>query len=306
MIGFVRNLVLTFALLLTAIILLEYLFKDNFNFIQDKFHSIEQDDSSQVLILGNSHSQALKRPVINDMTSFNFAVGGQDIYHMLIIAEHVLNKQKNKTIKYIIVGLDYHLMGYSFQTSNTEWMDRLYYPDTKKIANNTIGGRFMAKSNFFRGNRNFKEAIKHFKFINSNTESKKAKKVNETFVDMRSSCQNRAIEHSVKKFEKSLIGENLSYLKRLSQLCNKHGVLLIFINYPKKACYYRFYNDNVVSIAVPKIRSFCEEHNITFLDYWKSDQFTDDMFIDNDHFNEAGANKMKSILGRVLNRKAAL
>lgn len=280
--------------------LLEYLFKDNYNFIHDKFHSIEQDDSSQVLILGNSHSMALKRPIINDMPSFNFGVGGQDIYHMLVIAEHVLNEQKNKNIKYIIVGLDYHLMGYNFQTANTEWMDRLYYPDTKKTADNTLGGRLMAKSNFFRGNRNFQEAFKSFRFSNSAGPSqdqiKKAERMNEAFADKNSSCKNRALEHSVYKFDRSLIDENLVYLESLSQLCEKHGVQLIFINYPKKDCYYDFYSDGVVSLVAPKIIDFCKKHNITFLDYWRSEQFTDDMYVDNDHFNEDGANTMIGIL----------
>lgn len=297
--NFLRNIIILVLGFGAIVAFMEYLFKDNFNFIHDKFQSANEDDSSKILLLGNSHMMALRTPIINNMSAFNFGVGGQDIYHMLLITEKVLEGRQKK-FEYIILGLDYDLLGYNFQIANTAWMDRLYYPDTKKTADNTLGGRLMAKSNFFRGNRNFQEAFKSFRFSNSAGPSqdqiKKAERTNEAFADKNSSCKSRALEHSVHKFDRSLIDENLVYLESLSQLCEKHGVQLIFINYPKKDCYYDFYSDGVVSLVAPKIIDFCKKHDITFLDYWRSEQFTDDMYVDNDHFNEYGANTMIRIL----------
>jgi hypothetical protein len=116
------------------------------------------------------------------------------------------------------------------------------------------------------------------------------------FIDRNASCKNRASEHSVNKFDISLMEENLEYLESISKICKDKGVQLIFINYPKKECYYDFYNGNVVNQVAPRISDFCKKHKILFLDYWRSEQFNDEMYVDNDHFNELGVSKMISVL----------
>lgn len=259
---------------------LEFLFKNTPNYIENIFEKLESNDSTQVLLLGNSHMQALGEPVIDGAKSFNFGVGGQDIYHMHMILEHILLKMDKKDIKQVIIGLDYDLLGYSFKSANTMWLDRLYYPVTGKLSENSFGAVIMAKSNFFRANRNFSKLT----FLNSNLNSK-----NEVLNFLNySPCDKRAIEHSETKFDKGLLSNNLKLLESIYSLCKDHKIRLTLINLPKGNCYYKFYNKDVVSTAQNIIRDFIKNKDVVFYDLWKSDEFNDEMFSDNDHLNEYG------------------
>ena len=211
---------------------LEFLFINTPNYIEDLFEKLESNDSTQVLLLGNSHIQALGEPVIDEAKSFNFGVGGQDIFHMHMILKYVLLKMEKKDIKQVIIGLDYDLLGYSFKSANTMWLDRLYYPVTGKLSNNSFGAVIMAKSNFFRANRDF---------LKLNFSNSKIKNKDLNYLDF-SQCDKRAKEHSVTKFDKSEINKNVKLLESIYSLCKNHNIRLTLINLPKANCYYKFYN----------------------------------------------------------------
>ena len=263
---------------------LEFLFKNTPNYIEDLFEKLESNDSTQVLLLGNSHIQALEEPIIDGTESFNFGVGGQDIYHMHMILEHVLVKMNKKHLKQVIIGLDYDLLGYSYKTANSIWLDRLYYPVTGKLSENSFGAVLMAKSNFFRANRDFSKLT----FVNSNLNSKN-KDLN--FLDY-SPCDKRAKEHSETKFNKSLISDNIKLLESIYSLCKNHNIRLTLINLPKGNCYYDFYNKDVVYSAQKILRDFSKNKDVVFYDLWKSDEFNDEMFSDNDHLNNLGKKQL--------------
>lgn len=267
---------------------LEILFKNTPNYIENMFEKLESNDSAQVLLLGNSHIQALGEPVINGAESFNFGVGGQDIYHMHMILEHVLVKMNKKHLKQVIIGLDYDLLGYSYKSANTMWLDRLYYPITGKLSDNSFGAVIMAKSNFFRANRDFSKLT----FLNSNLNSKN-KFLN--YLDY-SPCDKRAKEHSETKFDKSLLSDNIKWLESIYSLCEEHNIRLTLINLPKGNCYYKFYNKHVVSTAQTELKEFTKNKDLIYHDFWKSDEFNDEMFSDNDHLNKEGTKKVIEIL----------
>jgi hypothetical protein len=292
---------------LVVVLSLEFFFKDNFNFINYKFQLLREDKSSSILILGNSHAMALRKPSINGMDAFNFGVGGQDVYHIYLISKQALATQDKNKIKYIIVGLDYHLMGYDFKIANTLWMDRLYYPDTKTLLDNSMGGRILALSNFFRANRNFKEAIKSFSFVENDKKkigaNSKLSKIDENFAVTNSSCQERSLEHSVHKYNPDLIDSNYKHLKELISLCKKHNVKLILLNFPKKSCYYSYYDSQLIKQVVPKINQLVKGTDVKFIDCWKSEKFNDSMFVDNDHFNPLGTETMVSVLSEFMPKR---
>lgn len=261
---------------------LEFLFKNTPNYIEDIFEKLESNDSTQVLLLGNSHMQALGEPVIDGAKSFNFGVGGQDIYHMHMILEYILLKMNKKHLKHVIIGLDYDLLGYSYKSANTMWLDRLYYPVTGKLSENSFGAVIMANSNFFRANRDFS------KLINCNP---KIKNKDLNYLNF-SPCDKRAKEHSVTKFDKSEINKNIKLLGSIYSLCKNDNIRLTLINLPKANCYYEFYNKDVVSDAQILISDFSKNKDLVFYDFWNSDEFNDEMFVDNDHLNNLGKKKI--------------
>lgn len=267
---------------------LEFLFKNTPNYIEDIFEKLESNDSIQVLLLGNSHVQALGEPMINGSKSFNFGVGGQDIYHMHMILEHVLLKMKKKNLKHVIIGLDYDLLGYNYRLSNSMWLDRLYYPITGKLSDNSFGALLMAKSNFFRANRNFSKLT----FLNLISNSKKE------FLNFlnHSPCDKRATEHSETKFDEKLLPQNKKLLESIYFLCRNHKVELTLINLPKSNCYYEFYNKDVITTTQAELKEFTKTKDLNYYDFWRSNKFNDAMFIDNDHLNIDGSKKVIEII----------
>lgn len=262
---------------------LELLFKKTPNFIEETFIQLKSNNSFEVLLLGNSHIQALEEPMIDSSESFNFGVGGQDIYHMHMILEHILLKMNKKHLKHVIIGLDYDLLGYSYKSANTMWLDRLYYPITERLSENSFGAIIMAKSNFFRANRDFSKLI-------SSTNSKiKNKDLN--YLNF-SPCDKRAKEHSLTKFDKSQINKNIKILESIYFLCKRYKIKLTLINLPKANCYYKFYDKNVVFNCKRTITHFVNSKDILFYDFWESEEFNDTMFSDNDHLNRYGTNKI--------------
>lgn len=265
---------------------LEFLFKNTPNFIEDTFIELKSNNSFEVLLLGNSHIQALGEPMINGAESFNFGVGGQDIHHMHMILEHILLKMNKKHLKQVIIGLDYDLLGYSYKSANTMWLDRLYYPVTGKLGDNSFGAIMMAKSNFFRANRDFSKLTKVSQTI---------KNQDLNYLDF-SPCDKRAEEHSETKFDKSEINKNVKLLESIYSLCKNQNIRLTLINLPKANCYYKFYNKDLVYSAQNILRNFSKNKDLVFYDFWDSDKFNDEMFSDNDHLNNLGVKRIINAL----------
>ena len=51
-------------------------------------------------------------------------------------------------LKYVIIELEYHSLGYNISKFNQDWKDRQYFPYTKELYNKSFANILMAKSNF--------------------------------------------------------------------------------------------------------------------------------------------------------------
>jgi len=289
---FLRNIAIIILSIFLVVFALEFIFKNHYNFIEQKFNNFyNMQDSIEVIFIGNSHMQSLSNFEVNNHKSYNFSVGGQDIFHIYAIVKTITQTTSN--IKFVVMGIDYDLLGYDYKIGNMMWQDRLYYRNTQMLYDSSFTSVLMAKSNFFLANRNFKNIIK-----NNNIHKTKVNNIEMPFIDLKSPCDKRALEHSYCKYNKSLINKNLDLLQKTNDLLDAKNIELILINLPKKQCYYEYYVEDVSITGKELLGKFSIENNVAFIDLWEDKTFNDNDFIDNDHLNPAGAEKVIQMLSK--------
>lgn len=281
----------------TVAAIVEFLYRDYktpVDYIMLNFN--KNKENIKAIITGNSHTDAIGTPdIFEDINStINLSMGGQDLYHILLLLEKCI--PESPRLKLVILGLDYDMAGYNFAKEKQEWKDRYYYPWNKNIYDRSFGNIIMAESGFMRSNRDLS-------YLFSSQEANQ----NPSFIPPVAAgnnehvCRKRALEHSVIKFSRDLAEENLYYLKRISEICKNHNVTLLFVNTPKSTCYTNNYHPEVIKFSSQKYKTFSLQHNIVYLDLFSDTCFTENDFIDFDHLNKQGVDKLLSRIRVVLN-----
>jgi len=280
---FIKFISIIIFLFIIIIFSLEYVFKNYTNNIDQTFNNYYNNKSKvECVLIGNSHIQALQNPNLNKMKSFNFSFGGQDLFHINSIIKTICKKKNN--LKFILIGVDYDLLGYNYKTANTIWKDRHYYNSTGELYDSTYINKLLAKSNFFNANRDFSKLFMHnIKKSNNHVIPK---------LTSNTSCHKRAKEHSQIKFDTELIDENLTYLNEITQTILKENINFIFITTPKSKCYRDNYlNENMLKCK-DILNNFCNVNNINYYDFFDDSVFSNSDFADYDHLNEKGTKKL--------------
>jgi hypothetical protein len=290
MTSFYRIVLLALSIIFIGIFSIEFLYRDYKTGIDKRFENYYNNEDIEVLLNGNSHVGALGTADNLGLESFNFSVAGQDIFHIYSVLKTALNDENN--VKTIVVGIDYDLLGYDYKVANTMWLDRNYYNSTNQLYDSTFSNYLMAQSGFFQSNRDF-SYIKN-KFLR-NPEQENNKVVN-NFIPIKGLAKDRALEHSFQKFDTSLIEMNTSYLEKIIFLAENNEIELIIVNLPKQTEYYKHYNKEAVKLGKAILDNYSMKHEIKLIDLWKSQFFSDSDFLDGDHLNEIGANKVLEII----------
>lgn len=280
---------ITLLLLVFACIagLMEWLFRDYRGSVEQRFEQYEtQKDTTEVLLLGNSHMLALGNPQIGSMPAFNFSFGGQDIFHMYTILRTVAGNSTQ--FRHVILGLDYELPGTNFNMENARWKDRLYYNNTGLLYDSAFANRLMARSRFFLANRNLR-VLKQPKILQDTTPEALLRTHEED-------CHIRATEHSRVRYDAALIPQNLIWLQHIIEICQRQRIGLTLLSFPKRSCYYAHYAPQTAVRGKQIADSVAAANGIVLLDYWQDSRFADSMFIDPDHLNASGAAQMLRLL----------
>lgn len=267
---------------------------------------LEKAQTVETIYIGNSHIGVFNGIFPHSVKEVgNLSLGGQDIFRMYTVIKTII--PKSPALKKIYLGLDYDLIGYNQTKSGQEYIDREYYEFTGELYNNTMANRLMSQSNFFRSNRDIaylfkrnKEEKKELNFIPV-TSSPVATTIDTFTLSKQETatplphktidpflCRKRAEEHSLLKFKKKNIPENLEFLNRIVQLCKQHNIELVLFDPPKTECYISSCSITNIELAKHAIDSFAKANSVTYLDFYTDTTFNDDMFVDYDHLNVVG------------------
>lgn len=273
-----------------VISLLECLYKDYTNDFDQRFKLFEEKKADvDYIYIGNSHMGALEFNADSGKTAFNFSFGGQDLFHMMILLKKII--PESPKLKKVILGCDYDLLGYNYKIANQIWKDRQYYPYTGVLYDNSFSNVLMARSNFFRANR-------ELKYLFKSTGRQQGGRNEIRFIPMAmgelsiDDCEQRAFEHSFVKYDGKLVTENIAYLKEIANWCNEYKVELLIINPPKRKCYWDAYNQEIVEPNAILLRQLSQEYGFGYLDFYMHKEFTNGDFVDYDHLNNNGVKKL--------------
>lgn len=254
-----------------------------------------EGDAVTVLIVGNSHAAALGsfglRP---GDRAYNASIGSQDIFREYGLVRAFLPRLPR--LRDVVVGLDYDAMGYNLSVFNQDWQDRQYYPYTGALYHDGTVSRLLARSGFFRANRD----LLFLAPAPAPTASAQGPvlPLASGRLPAEEGCRRRAREHSVIKFRRSLIGENSAWLRDIAALARERGVAVYFVNTPKAACYRAAYAETTRHEGRATILAALGAGSGTFHDYFDDDRFGPEDFTDPDHLTFEAGGRLMGILAR--------
>ncbi|MEI6311432.1 MAG: hypothetical protein WCP57_04135 [Bacteroidota bacterium] len=289
------------ALFAGIIYLLEIKYKTYVTPVDVLFTDIDNEIGSvNKIYIGGSHTGTF-HTYSNDSTDIirNFSFQGLDLFKQYAILKKYIPLAPH--LKKVYIGLDYEMLGQNQALSGEEYLDRQFYKYIDTLYKNNITNILMAKSNFYRSNRDLAFLVQQ----NNSTEGLKKNKKKEdlNFIPVTTGkklnlkdCKKRALEHSVIKFKRSLSPENLAYLDAIIKLCAKNNIELIIFNPPKSDCFCDNVDPKNSLWAKTQIDSLLNTNNLKYYDFWRDTSFQDSDFEDYDHLNVLG---VKKILGKL-------
>jgi hypothetical protein len=253
-------------------------------------------DSIDVIIIGHSHTGAIRQRTIGDLKAINFSYAGMEMKDRLDFLREIL-RQKGR-IRYVIMAMDYDQVGHKTSDPIVHNMLLPY------IANNETGwnGKLkrMGPNNFLRHNRDLRILYDYYVTKQYNKNDTNFVPLNFTGKDDADACNKRALEISKINYSESKVDENFRLLEEIREMLSKQGIQLVLLNTPKSECFNRIYFENLDSSEVPRLRKFIEDNHLIYADFARSTAFPEDEFRDFDHLNDKGSSVLCDSLWNIL------
>jgi len=297
---------------------LEYSYKGYDTNIDRLFSHIKTRRNAQLAIVGNSHLGPVRNIEMFGLEQrdiINVSIGGQDIFHSYFLIKDLLETAKD--LKYIILGIDYDMFGYSLNSTNQKYIARQYYKHSDTLEDMSMSNRLMASSNFFRTNRDISNLFsarkkQNAKSIVSQTGKTTERLENESadlqgleFIPIATPeaqstefCRKRALELTSIKFSENIVSQNVERIKQIIQLVQGTDSRLIIVVTPKQECFYEYSDKKNIAIGKNSLYALMKEfaESVTFIDFTNHPSFADSLFIDPDHLNRQGVELLVSLI----------
>jgi len=284
------------------------LYKEKVSGLLDHANKIE------ILILGNSHATYGVDPSSFSAFAYNIANVGQSIYFDKEITLRNLNKLKS--LKYVLISLDYHSLYFSRQRGKRNiWSyygNGIKYPtDNYKKANiSPFLFGYDPKVSFSLIKKNM---IKKWKFRNQNyfidydvehgvslmdttikgyisfSGTEKNAFSNEFYINKIKGFDN-LINYST---EKELV---INEISQLITTLKKKGIKPIFFSTPTFKQYNTFLDSAIINNNLIDSKNLCKKYNIEFWDYAVNNNFIKEEFFNPDHLNKQGGTRFGKML----------
>ncbi len=313
--------VIVFFVLLMAF--LEYRYSGYETNIDKLFNHIKSRRNAQLAIVGNSHLGPIRNIDMFDLKQrdiINVSIGGQDIFHSYFLIQKLLEVASD--MKYIILGIDYDMLGYSLNTTNQKFIARQYYKHTDTLEDMSLSNRLMASSNFFRTNRDISILFAPSKKKTSTAKTASQKEQQQESIEdvdleglefvpvatpqTQSSefCEKRAIELTSIKFSNDVVQNNINRIRQIIKLFHNSNAKLIIVVTPKQECFYEYSYKKNVEIGKNALYSLSEEFakSLIFIDFTSNQAFADSLFIDPDHLNREGIELLVNLITEEVNK----
>ncbi len=253
---------------------------------------LHHGEEIKTLILGSSHAyQGINPNALPD--AFNLSNSAQPILYDYELLKHYNSQLTN--LDNVLLSISYFTFRSAFEQVTYDWqktaykvyMDVPYYPDWSKynficsympLFRTVLASLVRNECQFGCDNLGFKARSIDERLDGWDTQEAQIAIKNHTHPD--TTCVKR----------------NIEVLKHIINYCQERNINLTLITTPTWHSYYE--NLDLAQLAeMYRIVEHLEvEYNIAYYDFLKDERFTADDFINADHLNEDGANKLTQIL----------
>jgi hypothetical protein len=255
-----------------------------------------QKDSIDLVIIGHSHTGAIRQRRIGDLNTINFSYAGMELKDRLDFLREIL--KENGHLKYVVMALDYDQVG---RKTSDPMVHNMLLPYIVKNETGWDGKlKKLAPNNFLRHNRDLRVLYDYYVSKQYNKNDTNFIPVNFTEKTDVSACNKRALELAKISYSDARVQENFQLLAEIRELLAKKGISLVLLNTPKSECFNKTYFENLDTTQVPRLRKFIEDNNLVYADFGRSNAFSEDDFRDFDHLNEKGSRALCDTLWNIL------
>lgn len=258
-----------------------------------------QSDDIEILIFGSSHAFFGIDPSYFSNRCFNASHVSQSLDYDL----EILKKYENRLgqLKTIILPISYFSLFEKLKTQNDSWRIKnynIYYgmnysyslADNMEIFSSkslTNGKRIF--SFYINGNSNITCSEFGWCTLYRSEESK----------DLNETGKIAAKRHTFE--DSNNLNDNISILRSIIELCNRHNVNVILYTPPAFESYRSYLNNEQLNITLDISNEMSNTFdNCTYINLLENKQFVEQDFYDGDHLNEIGAKKLSLLLNKLI------
>jgi hypothetical protein len=276
----------------------------------------ESIKTTEAIFLGSSHIERGINPKFIDVPAYNLAYGSQDFYYDYMIVRKYMSSMPK--LKYVVLGVSYFSFYYD-ESEYSSYMLKDYYT-VLGIMPQILSLQFFKNISVFLIHQDtfFKDVLQHKKptvmnYINSD-DFRDAKNASDVLLNngyrfskgvmsinsLQLNAKERVFFHNRFHDERILL-ENLEIMKKLLSLLENRNIKIIMITTPYTSFYRESFSKEIIIKFYKVISQLCEKHpHIEYMDYSDSPDFNLDDFLNSDHLNYKGAEKLSKKINKLL------
>ncbi len=320
---FIRKTVLFIVIPMLATILFDFWLRNQDSLYKEKYNgAINQKDSIQVLILGNSHATYAVDPAcFEEYYAYNIANVNQFIYFDKRLTLKLIN-EGIPNLRYVFISVDYHSLYnssqgirdiWSFYGNGIKYKDKDYtycnispflWGYTPSVAFSLLKKKLIRYWHY--GDRPILDFDVEQGVSITDTIYRGFISYTDTDYD---SFNKLKYKNRAEEFDEPEISEREDVLNDLTDFIiqlKKDSIIPILFSSPTYIEYNSYLNSEIIRCNQININGICSKYNLEYWDCTKDINFKKEDFYNYDHLNKRGAKKFSKILANKLHEYSTL
>jgi hypothetical protein len=269
----------------------------------DKIFSIKENING--CITGLSHFQVGIDETKFDEKTINLAVTSQDIFYDFEMIKYIYSQSDNlESLRFVIIGLSYYSFEYDLAKTINRYRQHSYYSFVNKYKDSNNEALYSMFDKFYDTAKDtFVEdfRIETYKVLKAIDEKGWNEFISGELDDNKLKMGEEFVNQDSRKNYPETVKENIDILNKYIDFLRDKNVEPIIVISPHT----KYYSENLSSDLKERFEEIVNEikknRNIKVLNYFYSDEFTNNDFYDVVHLNRRGAEKFSLILNNIVN-----
>lgn len=266
----------------------------NYDYVKyDLNRALENENLIETFVTGISYVKAGFDEKSYNKYAVNLARGSQDLYYDYKLVKYLLNKKSFSNLKEIIIGLSYYSFQYDLSLSAMKNKVISYF--------GAIGEQHNVQNidKLMDGIKESDEISKSiFDYVEGSSYIRLQWDETGGYAIIDEEIGKKQAEIDCRKDYPETVKENINIFRDYLEFLIKKNIKPIVVVFPASKYYTKYFSKKIEEEFCSIINNFKEKYKFKYLDYFRSELFTDDDFKDVSHLNVKGAIKFTDILNK--------